>query len=120
MKCFHHGLLVHPQKLAIRHCRSRAHAQKLACQCSLTEKVSLIHDPDGRFLARGRYNSELYFAFLDVEDSIRLIPLSKYRLFFRSGHDLSASADRGKKSVWVELTLFIIPSRGRFFHKATL
>jgi hypothetical protein len=45
------------------------------------------------------------FTFLDIEDSIRLIPLSEDRLLFRDGQHLSGVADHREESVGVELAV---------------
>ena len=103
MERIHHRSLLDAQNLAIRHGRRRAHAQNLTGQRSLTEKVPLAHNGEGRLLARFRYHGEPDLALLNIEDGVCLISLRKYHLFLGNGEDLSPVANRRKKGIRVEI-----------------
>src|SRR5438552_14643447 len=105
MKRGHHRLLLDPQKLAVRHCSRGSHTESLACQRAFPKKIPLTQYSDRGFLASLRHDGEPDFTFLDIEDSIRLIPLSEDRLLFRDGQHLSGVADHREESVGVELAV---------------
>ena len=107
MQRIHHGFLVDPQNLAIRHGRGGAHAQKLARQGTFAKKIPLAHDRDGRFLAGLGYDGEPHFALLDIEDGVGLVPLRKDHLLFRHRQNLPAVADGREESVGVEFAVFL-------------
>jgi len=98
VKHTHHHLLVHPQQLAVGHGRGGPHAQELPGQRSLTKKVSLADYADRRFLARLGHYREPHFAFLNIEDSIRRVPLCVNPLLFQNRHKLPAIADRREEN----------------------
>jgi hypothetical protein len=75
-------------------------------QGSLRQKNGLGYQSDRRFLASLGDNGELHFAFLDIEDCIRRVPLREYHLFFWNGHVLSTLTNRGEESNGVDLTVF--------------
>jgi hypothetical protein len=54
-----------------------------------------------------RYHGEPDFAFLNIEDRIRPIPLGKYHLLFFDGQDLPALANGGEKGIGVERGLLL-------------
>ena len=103
VKRTHHHLLVDPQQLAVCHGRGGPHAQELPRQSSLAKKISLAHDADRRFLARLGYYREPHFALLNIEDSIRRVPLGVNPLLFQNRDKLPAIADRREENIGVEL-----------------
>jgi hypothetical protein len=62
-------------------------------QASLPQKLSLTQYANCRFLADLGDNGELHFALLNIEDSVRLIPLCVYSLVFGNSQHLPALAN---------------------------
>jgi hypothetical protein len=107
VKCNHHRLLVDPHKVAICHWGCGAHTQNLTSQCTLTKEVPLTHYADRGFFAGLGYDGEQYFTFLDIEDSVRPVPLRNIKGFFGTATVFLPSPIVARKGV--EIAVF--PSR---------
>src|SRR6202521_2560378 len=104
----HHRFLVDPQDFTIRHRSRGSHALGLACQRALAKEVSLTQYPDSRFPAGLGNDGELHFAFLDIEDRVRRIPLREDSLLFGKSQVLPALANGCEEGVGIELAAFLI------------
>src|SRR5438552_16621078 len=102
MKRGHHRLLLDPQKLAVRHCSRGSHTESLACQRAFPKKIPLTQYSDRGFLASFGNDGELDFTFLNIEDSIRLIPLSEDRLIFRVSQNITDFAVHSEEGSGVD------------------
>jgi len=58
--------------------RPRSPYAEADLRVSPPEKVPLTHYADRRFLADLGYDGEPHFAFLDIEDGVRPVPLCEY------------------------------------------
>src|SRR6202008_2195700 len=102
VKSIHHRFLLDPQKLAVCHGRCRSHAESLARQRAFAKETLLVQYADGGFLASLRYDREPHFAFLNIEDSVRRIPLSENPFLPANSEALPALAYGRKEAVKVE------------------
>ena len=93
MKRVHHRLLLDPQKIAVRDGSCGSHTESLAGQRAFAKKIPLAQYADRGFLAGLGYDSESHFAVLDIEDSVRRIPLCEDPLFLGNGQALPALAN---------------------------
>jgi hypothetical protein len=103
----HRRFLVDAQKSAIRHSGRTAHAESLARERTLAEKVSLTKYTDCTFPASLRDYGELHLTRLDIKHRISGIRLRKNYMFLREKHNFPALADGGKKCMGVKLALFL-------------
>src|ERR1700757_5297574 len=101
------------------HGSCRAHTQKLTCQRTLTKKVSLAHDRDRRFLADLRYNTELYFALLDIKNSVSLVSLREYCLLVLDRQDPPAVPNGRKEGDGIKSVVFLGCQRGSYLIPST-
>src|SRR5690242_20685336 len=78
---------------AVRNRRSSGQAQMLTgSYAAFSDKIVSAQQRNGRFLAALGNYSELYPAFLDIEDTSRRVPLGKDGLFVPQGNDRSADS----------------------------
>jgi hypothetical protein len=103
MKHFHHGLLLDFHDGAIGHCGRGTKAKRLPRKAAFSEEIALVQIADGGFLADLRYDSEPYLSFLYVENSIRRTALSKDRLLFGKGFDLSSAVEWSRGMSWYRI-----------------
>jgi hypothetical protein len=68
---------------------------------SLTKKAAFAHDSDRRFLADLDYDGESHFAFLDIKNSVRSVPLRKYHFLLGDRQHLPAFSNGRKEDVGV-------------------
>src|SRR5581483_2119402 len=74
------GCLLKARNHGIGHGRDGRDTLRLSGKAALTEEFVGPKNADNRFLALLGYDSELYFALLDVKDSIGAVALRKYDL----------------------------------------
>jgi hypothetical protein len=83
-----HQQLPDPEETAVCYRCSRCHAQRLACEASLTKKLSCAQRGDDCFFALLRDNRKLHFAFSNIEYgicSLSLIENAALGAVFRGG-----------------------------------
>jgi hypothetical protein len=107
VKHFHHGLLVDFHHGAIRHCGRRAKAERLPCRATFSEKIAPVQNAYCGFLPDLRHNGEFYLSFLYIKNSIGRVALSKDRLPFGKGLDLSTAVDGRKECLSIEFDEFL-------------
>jgi hypothetical protein len=79
---FHHGLLIDAHHRAIGHCGCGAPADGLPRKATFSKEIALIQNPYCGFLPARRHDGEFHPFFLNIENGIRRVALSKDRLLF--------------------------------------
>src|SRR5436853_6774899 len=76
----HHGFFLESHDGQVLQGSRRGNTQRLSCQTSFAEEVTLLQDCNYGFLTALGNHGELDSTFLNIEDRISCVPLRKHRL----------------------------------------
>src|ERR1019366_3672577 len=81
--------------------------ERLPFKAPFSEEIALVQNPYCGFLPALRHNGESHLTFPYIKNSIGRVALSKDRLLFGKGYDLSTAVDGRKEFLGIEFAEFL-------------